>query len=114
MKFLIVSDMFSLESWLIDGNEPEIMPAVYEFYNFLGNHCEHNFDAVIAHPSVNKVVEFPNGSKVYIYKLKVPVYYIRKFISLPFLKRKAKNLLKKNLDYTHVYGMTIYANVARE
>jgi len=114
MKFLIVSDMFSLESWLIDGNEPEIMPAVYEFYNFLGNHCEHTFDAVIAHPSVNKVVEFPNGSKVYIYKLKVPVYYIRKFISLPFLKRKAKNLLKKNLDYTHVYGMTIYANVARE
>ena len=114
MKFLIVSDMFSLESWLINGKEPEIMPAVYEFYKFLGNHSEHTFDAVIAHPNVNKVVEFPNGSKIYIYKLKVPIHYLRKFTSLRFLKRKAKYLLNSNVDYTHVYGMTIYANVARE
>ena len=114
MRFLIVSDMFSLESWLIDGKEPEIMPGVYEFYKFLGNHSEHTFDAVIAHPSVNKVVEFPNGSKIYIHKLKVPFHYIRKFNSLRFLKRKAKDLLNSNVDYTHVYGMTIYANVARE
>lgn len=114
MKFLIISDMFSLDSWLIDGEKPEIMPAVYEFYNYLGNHTEHIFDAVIAHPTINKVVVFPNGSKIYIHKLSVPFHYIRKFKSLRFLKSKAKELLKINSDYTHIYGMTIYANVARE
>ncbi len=106
--------MFSLDSWLIEGKDPEIMPAVYEFYTYLGNHNEHTFDAVIAHPTINKVVEFPNGSKIYIHKLSVPFHYIRKFTSLRFLKKKAKELLKENQDYTHVYGMTIYANVARE
>lgn len=114
MKFLIVSDMFSLEDWLIDGKKPEIMPAVYEFYNYLGNHSEHTFDAVIAHPSINKVIDFPNGSKIYIHKLSVPFHYIRKFSSLKFLKNKGKELIKINQNYTHVYGMTIYANVARE
>ena len=114
MRFLIVSDMFSLENWLIDGKDPEIMPAVYELYNFLGNHRVHTFEAVIAHPSINKVVDFPNGSKIYIHKLNVPFHYIRKFSSLGFLKRKAKDLLKEHDDYTHIYGMTIYSNVARE
>ena len=114
MKFLIVSDMFSLESWLIDGKEPEIMPAVYEFYNYLGCHSEHTFDAVIAHPTINKIVEFPNGSKIHIYKLTVPFHYVRKFASLRFLKKKAEQLIKEHNNFTHVYGMTIYANVARE
>ena len=114
MKFLIVSDMFSLESWLIDGNDPEIMPAVYEFFTYLGNHSEYTFDAVIAHPSISKVVKFPNGSKIHIYKLNIPFHYIRKFSSLRFLKKKASALLRENDLYTHVYGMTIYANVSRE
>ncbi len=114
MKFLVVSDMFSLEHWLIDNNKPEIMPAVYEFYNYLGNHSEYTFDAVIAHPTVEKVVEFPNGSKIFICKLSVPFHYIRKFTSLRFLKKKAQNLLDSNKNYTHIYGMTIYANVAKE
>ena len=114
MRFLIVSDMFSLENWLIDGKKPEIMPAVYEFYNYLGSHKEHTFDAVIAHPTINKIVEFPNGSKIYINKLSVPFHYIRKYTSLRFLKLKAKKLLEENHNYTHVYGMTIYANIARE
>ena len=114
MKFLIVSDMFSLDNWLVEGKEPEIMPAVYEFFTYLGSHSEHTFDAVIAHPSINKVVKFPNGSKIYIYKLSIYFHYVRKFISLKFLKKKAKELLKVNQNYTHVYGMTIYSNVARE
>ena len=114
MKFLIVSDMFSLETWLIDGENPEIMPAVYEFYNYLGNHSEHSFDAVIAHPTINKVIIFPNGSKIYIHKLHIPFHYIRKFTSLCFLQKRAIGLLKLNKDYTHIYGMSIYANVARK
>jgi len=113
MKFLIISDMFSLESWLIDGKDPEIMPAVYEFYNYLGNHSEHSFEAVIAHPTINKVIDFPNGSKIHICKLKVPFHYIRKFTSLRFLKNKATKILKADNGFSHIYGMTIYANVAR-
>lgn len=114
MKLLIVSDMFSLDEWLIEGSEPEIMPAVYEFYNYMGNHPKHTFDAVIAHPKINKIVEFPNGSKIYIFKLNVPLHYLRKFISLSFLKLKAKKLISTGTTYTHIYGMTIYANVAKE
>lgn len=114
MKILIISDMFSLDSWLIDGNSPEIMPAVYEFFNYLGNHKEHTFDAVIAHPKINKVVNFPNGSKIHIHRLNVPFHYVRKFVSTIFLKNKATTLLNRNKDYDIVYGMTIYANVARE
>jgi len=105
--------MFSLESWLIDGKKPEIMPAVYEFYNYLGNHSKHSFDAVIAHPQINKTIDFPNGSKIHIHKLNVPFYYVRKFTSTIFLKRKAIQLLDDNKDYDVVYGMTIYANVAK-
>ena len=113
MKFLIISDIFSLESWLIDGKDPEIMPAVYEFYNYLGNHSEHSFDAVIAHPSINKIVEFPNGSKIHICRLNVPFHYIRKFQSMGFLRREGEKLIHKGNNYTHIYGMTIYANVAQ-
>jgi len=114
MKFLIISDMFSLDSWLVDGKKPEIMPAVYEFYNYLGSHTEHSFDAVIAHPSIDKIIDFPNGSKIYIYKLKVPNHYLRKFFSISFLRNKAEALLLKNKNYHLVYGMTIYANVAKK
>jgi len=105
--------MFSLESWLIDGKKPEIMPAVYEFYNYLGNHSKHSFEAVIAHPQISKTVDFPNGSKIHIHKLNVPFHYVRKFTSTIFLKRKAIQLLDANKDYDVVYGMTIYANVAK-
>lgn len=114
MKFLIISDMFSLESWLIEGESPEIMPAVYEFYNYLGNHEKHTFEALIIHPKIDKVISFPNGSKIHIHKLNVPFHYVRKFTSVRFLRRKAQLMLNDVNEFTHVYGMTIYANVAKQ
>lgn len=113
MKLLIVSDMFSLESWLIDGNEPQIMPAVYEFFNYLGNSKDHSFDAIMVHPTTDKLVTFPNGSRIIISRLNTPFHYLRKFVSLSTLTNKAQELIAEN-EYDIVYGMTIYANVARK
>lgn len=111
MRFLILSDMFSLESWLIDGDQPQIMPAVYEFYNYLGSTQDHSFEAIIFHPSVSKIIPFPNGSTIEIKALKIPFHYLRKFISLYSIYQIGKQKLQSE-DFDVVYGMTIYANVA--
>lgn len=114
MRFLIISDMFSLDSWLIDGEEPEIMPAGYEFFKYLGSHKEHSFDAVIMHPTTSKVVRFPNNSVINIFQLNAPLHYARKYLSLSYLREKAETILNSEKQYDIIYGTTIYANVARE
>jgi len=111
MRFLILSDMFSLESWLIDGDQPQIMPAVYEFYNYLGNAQDHYFEAIIFHPSENKKISFPNGSFIEIRSIKLPLHYLRKFISLFKMYHIGKTKINTQ-SFDVVYGMTIYANVA--
>lgn len=111
MRFLILSDMFSLESWLIDGDQPQIMPAVYEFFTYLGNAHDHYFEAIIYHPTENKIVPFPNGSFIEIKSLQIPFHYLRKFVSLFKMYRIGKEKIKAQ-SFDVVYGMTIYANVA--
>lgn len=105
--------MFSLESWLIEDKKPRIMPAVYNFYSILGKSKDHQFTSIIFHPSVEKVVTFENGSRILIKKLSVPSHYLRKYFSMKLMKREALNILRKE-RFDIVYGMTIYANVARE
>lgn len=113
MNLLIVGDMFSLASWLMDDREPEIMPAVYEFYQYLGSHDVHRFEAHMVHPKTSKTVSFPNGSAIHIHRLAVPVHYLRKWISLRFLKRKCQESLAER-KYDAIYGMSIYAIVAKQ
>lgn len=104
--------MFSLESWLIDNKEPKIMPAVYNFYQVLGKSAHHSFTSIIFHPSVDKEITFQNGSKILIKKLSVPFHYVRKFVSMQAMKNEALRMLDQS-SYDVVYGMTIYANIAR-
>ena len=112
MNFLILSDMFSLESWLIEEKEPQIMPAVYELFQYLGNSKEHRFHAIIINPKTNKLISFPNGSSIELKKSIVPFHYVRKFISLFQIERYGQKWLKNNTADL-IYGMSIYSISAR-
>jgi len=103
--------MFSLESWLIEDQEPKIMPAVYNFFRILGASDEHQFKAIIFHPKVEKTVSFPNGSEIHIHKLSVPFHYPRKFVSFYKMEKIGQQYLDQE-DYEAVYGLTIYSVVA--
>lgn len=111
MKLLILSDLFSLDSWLIHDQEPEIMPAVYEFFQQLGISAEHSFDCIIFHKSVRKKISFSNGSTIEIHPLGIPLHYPRKFVSLFAMSGIAKRKLVDR-SYDVIYGMSIYSIVA--
>lgn len=111
MRFLILSDMFSLESWLIQDKDPEIMPAVYEFFNYLGRSEEHSFVCYIHHRNIRKTITFENGSVIEIIPVHVPFHYLRKFFSLFKMHAIAKNELQQS-SYNIVYGLSIYSILA--
>lgn len=111
MRFLILSDLFSLDGWLINDQEPDIMPAAYEFFMYLGTSEEHSFVAYIVHKSVTKTVRFENGSEIHISPLRVPQHYVRKFFSLFALYSLGKRELQ-NEQFDVVYGLGVYSIVA--
>jgi len=111
MRFLILSDMFSLESWLIHDKEPEIMPAVYEFFNYLGQSKNHNFVCYIHHKTIRKTITFENGSVIQIIPVPIRFHYPRKFFSLFKMYAIAQKELKQS-SYDIIYGLSIYSVIA--
>lgn len=111
MRFLILSDLFSLDGWLIDDQEPDIMPAVYEFFKYLGRSEEHSFTAYIIHQSVTKTIRFENGSEIHISPLSVPQHYVRKFFSLFAMYSLGRRAIREE-QFDVVYGLGVYSIVA--
>ncbi len=111
MRFLILSDLFSLDSWLIEDQEPDIMPAVYEFFKYLGRSEEHIFAAYIIHKSVTKTIRFENGSEIHISPLGVPQHYVRKFFSLFAMYKLGRRAIREE-QFDVVYGLGVYSIVA--
>jgi len=111
MRFLILSDMFSLESWLIENRAPEIMPAVYEFFEYLGTSDQHTFECFIFHKHIKKTITFDNGSVIQILPITLPFYYIRKFFSMFAMYGVAQKQIQKK-SYDVIYGLGIYSTVA--
>ena len=111
MRLLILSDLFSLDSWLIHDEEPVIMPAVYEFFNHLGRSEEHSFDCIMFHQTARAKKTFPNGSAIQVHPLSIPFHYPRKFISLFAMRGMAQRMIARQ-SYDVIYGMSIYSTVA--
>ena len=112
MKFLILSDTFSLEDWLINDGEPHIAPAVYELFNYLGSHPDHRFDAIVFNKNQNATKTFRNGSKIRTILHKAPQHYYWKWGTMKRMYKEAISQTERT-KYDVVYGLSIYSNVAR-
>ncbi len=105
--------MFSMEEWIEDGREPRIMPAVYEFFRYLGLSKEDSFEAIIFSKKLSRRITFDNGSFIDVMFLKSRAHYLWKYTSLKRMKEEALRKMEKS-RFSAVYGMAIYSNVARE
>lgn len=105
-------DIFSLDRWLLHDEEPDIMPAVTNLLNYLGQHPDHRFTAICVHPHSSRVKTFPNGSQIRILKSSVKSLYLRKLVAQQQLF-KAGEMLALAESYDVVYGLSVYALTAR-
>ncbi len=113
MKFLILADVFSLESWLLYDQAPTICPQVYNFFNYLGSSETHCFHAIIINKEADQVKVFPNGSQIELKKLAFPNHYAWKVLAFFRQYRYARKLLKQE-KFDVVYGMSFFSiNAAR-
>lgn len=108
MKFLIVGENFSgLQPWLYYDHEPRGMPAVYNLFKYLGKSDKDSFNAIIFNKKVNRIITFPNGSTIRLYKLWGPTHYLWKLISFFKAYLIAKNMLSEG-KYDLIYTMSFY------
>lgn len=112
MKWLIIMDIFSLDRWLLHDEEPDIMPAVTNLLNYLGTHSDHHFTAICVHPQGPRTKTFANGSEIRIIKSSVKSLYARKLVAQQQLFKIGLEVAKTQ-SYDVVYGLSIYALVAR-
>ena len=111
-KILLLGELYKpLIPWFLHDAPPKGVPAVYNLYQFLGNHPEYQFHSIIYNPEINKIKTFPNGSVIELKKFSFPIYYVWKllvFIKLLF----GSNTILKNNSYDLVYGLSTFATIA--
>lgn len=108
MRFLIVSENFTgLQPWLHHDEAPRGMPAVYHLFKYLGQSDQHSFKAIIFSKEVSRVIDFPNGSTIRLYKLWCPIHYLWKFISFFKAYQVIVQLLREE-RFDLVYMMSFY------
>ncbi len=112
MKFFIIGDPFTgLEKWLYEDEEPRGMPAVYNFYRYLGKSTKHSFNSIIVNKVQNKEIVFENGSKLVLKKLSIKNHHIFKIVALFYAFWLALTLCRKE-KYDVIYGMAYYSMVS--
>lgn len=111
-KILLLGELYKpLIPWFLHDKPPKGVPAVYNLYQFLGNHPDYQFHSIIYNPEINRTKTFPNGSVIKLKKFSFPVYYVWKllvFIKLIFWSNREL----KNQDYDLVYGLSTFATIA--
>lgn len=108
MRFLIVSENFTgLQPWLHHDEAPRGMPAVYHLFKYLGQSDQHSFKAIIFSKEVSRVIDFPNGSTIRLYKLWCPIHYLWKFISF-FKAYQVIVQLFREEHFDLIYTMSFY------
>lgn len=111
-KILLLGELYKpLIPWFLHDKPPKGVPAVYNLYQFLGNHPDYQFHSIIYNPEVNRIKTFPNGSVIELKKFSFPIYYFWKlivFIKLIFWS----NHKLKNKSYDLVYGLSTFATIA--
>ena len=111
-KILLLGELYKpLIPWFLHDAPPKGVPAVYNLYQFLGNHPEYQFHSIIYNPEINKIKTFSNGSVIELKKLSFPVYYVWKLLVFIKLLFKSNDILKNN-SYDLVYGLSTFATIA--
>jgi len=112
MNFFIIGDMFTgLKPWLLDGETPKGMPAVYNFYQALGSSSAHRFYSIIINKEIEKSINFPNGSVIELKKLSISNQYIFRIFALPYAYILGKKHLSKQ-TCDAIYGMANYSMIS--
>ena len=111
-QILLIGEYYApIVDWLKNDAKPQGVPAIYNFYNYLGNSDAVQFSSIIYNPEINKTISFPNGSTIELKKFYFPGYYLWKAIVFLKLYFWGKNKIKKN-NYDLVYGFSTFSTVA--
>lgn len=113
-KYLILTELFSgIEDWFLYGDKPKGMPAVYNFFKIVGYDLNTNFIGIVYNKKISRIIEFENGSKIYVIQSKLFKNYHFLWKSVVFIKTivKTHTLLKKN-NFDIIYGMANSALIA--
>jgi len=111
-KILLLGEFYRpLIPWFLQDEPPRGVPAVYNLYQFLGNHPEYQFHSIIYNPEINKIKTFPNGSVIELKKFAFPNYYVWKLLVFMKLLFSSNKFLKNN-SYDLVYGLSTFSIIA--
>lgn len=112
MHILIIGEYYRpLNQWFHDNGAPTGTPAIYNLYQYLGNHKEHSFHSVIFNFDQDHTKSFENGSTISLIKFSFPIYLIWKFLCYFKLYFYLKKHLKTN-HYDIIYGLSTYSSLA--
>ncbi len=112
MKFFLISELYPpLTPWLYEGKAPKGMPAVYNLFQHLGQHPEHEFYSIIVNREQEKTIHFPNGSRIDLVRLRLPFYYLWKLVVFFYLFFLGSKVLRKG-EYDVVYGLSTFSTIA--
>jgi len=111
MRILILGEFFSgLTDWHLYGEKPKGMPAVYNFYEELGKKDDVYFEGLVYNKQLSRVIEFENGSKIFIkeYKRFKKHHFLWKIFAMLATYRESKKMLSKG-TFNTIYGMANFA-----
>lgn len=112
MNLFIIGDIFTgLKPWLLEDKDPVGMPAVYNFYNYLGKSKKYKFKSIIINKEKNRTIEFENGSEIKLIKLNIKNQYLFRIIALFYAFFISIKYIK-NDTYDLIYGMANYSMVS--
>jgi len=109
---LLIGEYYApIIDWLKNDAKPQGVPAIYNFYNYLGNAEHVSFDSIIYNPDISKTISFPNGSTIELKKFYFPGYYFWKAIVFIKLYLWGKRKMKQE-HFDLVYGFSTFSTVA--
>ncbi len=112
MRLLIFGEYHpELKDWFFEDKAVTGMPAVYNFYRYLGQSEDHQFKAIIYNPVGQRKISLPNGSVLELRQFRFPFYLIWKVCVLGMQKINGFKHLK-NGQFDLVYGMGSFAAIA--
>lgn len=112
MRILILGEFYKpLVPWFKEDLPPQGVPAVYNLYEYLGNHPSLTFHSIIFNSDFNRTKVFPNGSLIELRRIPVPNYYLAKFLGLFWALFYGVRCLRKG-QYRLVYGLGTFATIA--
>lgn len=106
MKLFFIGEYYApLKDWFAHDGKPKGVPAVYNLYQYLGNHPKHKIHARIYTYDLNRKIELPNGSTITLVQVKVPIYLLWKLcVYIIWVLKGGKYIKKQSPDIIYAQG----------